>query len=227
MKYDIESINKRKENVKIAKKVIEIIAIILIYNIILIALSSANKISVVNILGYKSYIIKTNSMEPTISINDVVITKKVKKEKIKKGDVITFLQDGEVITHRITQIDDNGNYTTKGDNNNIEDTFKTALIFSTSPWANIVPFVFNIYRPIPSSSNTFNIPIVLSIFILPSNSSPKLLKILSTISLSNIFSKSSFNPIFFYAVYYTTFLLSQSFTNLCYINSSIFCDNSI
>lgn len=124
MKYDIESINKRKENVKIAKKVIEIIAIILIYNIILIALSSANKISVVNILGYKSYIIKTNSMEPTISINDVVITKKVKKEKIKKGDVITFLQDGEVITHRITQIDDNGNYTTKGDNNNIEDIFK-------------------------------------------------------------------------------------------------------
>ena len=124
MKYDIESINKRKENVKIAKKVIEIIAIILIYNIILIALSSANKISVVNILGYKSYIIKTNSMEPTISINDVVITKKVKKEKIKKGDVITFLQDGEVITHRITQIEDNGNYTTKGDNNNIEDTFK-------------------------------------------------------------------------------------------------------
>ena len=124
MKYDIESINKRKENVKIAKKIIEIIAIILIYNIILIALSSANKISVVNILGYKSYIIKTNSMEPTISINDVVITKKVKKEKIKKGDVITFLQDGEVITHRITQIDDNGNYTTKGDNNNIEDIFK-------------------------------------------------------------------------------------------------------
>ena len=124
MKYDIESINKRKENVKIAKKVIEIIAIILIYNIILIALSSANKISVVNILGYKSYIIKTNSMEPTTSINDVVITKKVKKEKIKKGDVITFLQDGEVITHRITQIEDNGNYTTKGDNNNIEDTFK-------------------------------------------------------------------------------------------------------
>ena len=124
MKYDIEAINKRKENVKKAKKVIEIIAIILIYNIILIALSSANKISVVNILGYKSYIIKTNSMEPTISINDVVITKKVKKEKIKKGDVITFLQDGEVITHRITQIEDNGNYTTKGDNNNIEDTFK-------------------------------------------------------------------------------------------------------
>ena len=124
MKYDLESINKRKENVKIAKKVIEIIAIILIYNVILIAISSANKMNIINIFGYKSYIIKTNSMEPTIGINDVVIAKKVEKKEIKKGDVITFLQDGEVVTHRITQIDEEGNYTTKGDNNNIEDTFK-------------------------------------------------------------------------------------------------------
>lgn len=124
MKYDLESINKRKENVKIAKKVIEIIAIILVYNIILIVASSANKMSLFNIFGYKSYIIKTNSMEPAISANDVIITKKVKKDKIKTGDVITFIKDGEVITHRITQIDKNGEYTTKGDNNNIEDTFK-------------------------------------------------------------------------------------------------------
>lgn len=124
MKYDIDSINRRKENVKIAKKIIEIIAIILIYNIILIFISSANQMSIVNIFGYKSYIIKTNSMEPTIKVNDVLITKKVEKEKIKVGDVITFIKNGEVITHRITQIDENGEYTTKGDNNNIEDTFK-------------------------------------------------------------------------------------------------------
>ena len=124
MKYDIDSINKRKENIKIVKKIIEIIAIILIYNIILIVISSANKMSIINIFGYKSYIIKTNSMEPTIKVNDVLITKKVEKGKIKVGDVITFIKNGEVITHRITQIDENGEYTTKGDNNNIEDTFK-------------------------------------------------------------------------------------------------------
>lgn len=126
MKYDLESINKRKENVKIAKKVIEVIAIILVYNIILIIASSANKMNFINIFGYKSYIIKTNSMEPTININDVIITKKVERDEIKTGDVITFMQNGEVITHRITQIDTNGEYTTKGDNNNIEDTFKIA-----------------------------------------------------------------------------------------------------
>lgn len=124
MKYDIDSINKRKQNIKIIKKILEIIAIILLYNIILVIISSANKLSIVNIFGYKSYIIKTNSMEPTINVNDVLITKKVEKEKIKIGDVITFIKNGEVITHRITQIDENGEYTTKGDNNNIEDTFK-------------------------------------------------------------------------------------------------------
>lgn len=127
MKYDLESINKRKENVKIIKKVLEIIAIILIYNIILIVISSDNQINLINILGYKSYIIKTNSMEPTINVNDVVLTKEVKQDKIKSGDVITFIQNGEVITHRITKINNEEEkiqYTTKGDNNNIEDTFQ-------------------------------------------------------------------------------------------------------
>ena len=166
MKYDIESINKRKENVKIAKKVIEIIAIILIYNIILIALSSANKISVVNILGYKSYIIKTNSMEPTISINDVVITKKVKKEKIKKGDVITFLQDGEVITHRITQIEDNGNYTTKGDNNNIEDTFKITYENIEGKHILTIPYLGKIVQAIDNKIVFLIITLIILIFML-------------------------------------------------------------
>jgi len=126
MRYDLESINKRKENAKTAQKIIEIIAIILIYNIILIAISTEDKVNLINMFGYKSYVIKTNSMEPTINVNDVVITKQIKQEKIKVGDVITFLQDGEVITHRITKIDDGEKiqYTTKGDNNNIEDTFK-------------------------------------------------------------------------------------------------------
>lgn len=123
MKYDKDSINKKKQKIKIIKKVLEIVTIILIYNIILSVVSSTNKISIINVFGYKSYIIKTNSMEPTININDVLITKKVKKDEIKTGDIITFIKNGEIITHRITQITENDEYTTKGDNNNIEDSF--------------------------------------------------------------------------------------------------------
>lgn len=127
MKYDVESINKRKENAKIFKKIIEIFAIILIYNIILVAISIENNDEIMNMFGYKAYVIKTNSMEPTINVNDVVINKKVKQEELNVGDVITFLNEGEVITHRITQIDGDDVvtlYTTKGDNNNIEDVCK-------------------------------------------------------------------------------------------------------
>jgi len=127
MRYDLESINKRKENAKTAQKIIEIIAIILIYNIILIAISTEDKVNLINMFGYKSYVIKTNSMEPTINVNDVVINKEIKQEELNVGDVITFQYKGEVITHRITKIDneaDETQYTTKGDNNNIEDTFK-------------------------------------------------------------------------------------------------------
>ena len=126
MKYDVESINKRKEKTKILKRIMEIIAIILIYNIILIIVSSINGKNF-NILGYKAYVINTNSMEPTIKVGDIVIIKKVKVEKLNQGDVITFTQEGEVITHRITKIDveESGTkYITKGDNNNTEDTIK-------------------------------------------------------------------------------------------------------
>ena len=126
MKYDVESINKRKEKTKILKRIMEIIAIILIYNIILIIVSSINGKNF-NILGYKAYVINTNSMEPTIKVGDIVIIKKVKSENLNEGDVITFSNQGEVITHRITQIETIGadtRYITKGDNNNTEDTFK-------------------------------------------------------------------------------------------------------
>ena len=165
MKYDLESINKRKENIKIAKKVIEIIAIIVIYNIVLMAISSANKINIINIFGYKSYIIKTNSMEPTISINDVVIAKKVKKQDIKKGDVITFLQEGEVITHRITKIDENGDYTTKGDNNNIEDTFK--IIYDNIEGKHIltIPYLGKIIQILDNQIVFLIITLIVLIFI--------------------------------------------------------------
>ena len=91
MKYDIENINKRKKNTKIVKGILDVIIIILLYNIILVLISCVNKIDDVSIFGYKAYKITTDSMTPSINAGDVII---VKKKKV---------------------------YTTKGDNNNLED----------------------------------------------------------------------------------------------------------
>lgn len=126
MKYDKKSIEARKQNNKIAKKIIDIILIILTYNIILVAISNINTEKGMSLFGCEAYIIKTNSMEPSIKNGDVIITKKVPEEKIQVGDIITFKQDADIITHRISRIEEeNGKkYITKGDNNNIEDSSK-------------------------------------------------------------------------------------------------------
>lgn len=123
MKYDIESIKKRKNISNRIKKIIFIFFILIIYNIVLLYVSYADKSNTVSFLSYKAYIIDTTSMEPEINKGDVVIIKKVDEKDLNVGDIITFKIDNEIITHRILKIE-NGIYVTKGDNNNIEDNEK-------------------------------------------------------------------------------------------------------
>lgn len=79
---------------------------------------------------FGSYVIVSESMVPTININDVVIVKRSDKSDIDVGDIITFSSvdkriEGLTITHRIVgkQNDDKGNimFRTRGDNNNFDD----------------------------------------------------------------------------------------------------------
>jgi len=79
---------------------------------------------------YNGYVVLTGSMLPSISPNDVVITKKVSGEKLKIRDVITFASSdprflGTIITHRIIEKyqtnEGNYEYRTQGDNNNTAD----------------------------------------------------------------------------------------------------------
>lgn len=149
MRYDIESIKKRKEKTKTISKIFNVILIILIYNIVVLAVFGISKMKNIDIFGYKAYIIVTNSMEPNIKIGDVVITKKVEQNELTKGDVITFKRGEEVITHRITKIDqkEEGNeYTTRGDNNNIEDKEKVKYDMIEGKKIITIPYLGNIVR---------------------------------------------------------------------------------
>ncbi len=44
----------------------------------------------INLMGFKSYVVVSDSMEPDIMINDLVIVTKVKEENLKVGDAISF-----------------------------------------------------------------------------------------------------------------------------------------
>lgn len=131
MKYNIEAIKKRNQEINLIKKISQRIAfvltIVLIYNIFLVLKSELNNNQDKTLFGYEAYIVTTESMKPNINEGDVIITAKCNEEKLKIGDVITFKKNNETITHRIVSIEKIGNkkrYTTKGDNNNIEDSEK-------------------------------------------------------------------------------------------------------
>lgn len=72
-----------------------------------------------NIFGYSIFQIETGSMSDTLEIEDIIIVK-LGNEDIKKDDIITFRQDGNLVTHRLVRIEDQ-KYFTKGDNNPTED----------------------------------------------------------------------------------------------------------
>lgn len=69
--------------------------------------------------------IVSESMEPTFFKNDLVVVKKCgSTDELKKDDIITFMQDGKTISHRIyavTKEKGEIRYITKGDNNEIQD----------------------------------------------------------------------------------------------------------
>lgn len=128
MKYDKNSIEKRKRKINMFSKILYIIVIILMYNLVLVAISFISKQDFNGLFGYKAYNIVTSSMEPNINIGDIIITKNVKdQDDLNVEDVISFKQNGEVVTHRIIGIEEvNGEkrFITKGDNNNIPDLKK-------------------------------------------------------------------------------------------------------
>lgn len=79
---------------------------------------------------FDAYVIVTDSMIPTININDAVVVKRIKNNNLDIGDVITFSSNdynfsGLTITHRVVEkrLGQDGNYIykTKGDHNDSSD----------------------------------------------------------------------------------------------------------
>ena len=69
-----------------------------------------------------AYVIVTESMVPTIKVNDAIVVSRVKNNSVKIGDVITFSSSDRYFIGK--ELNESGNYTyrTKGDNNIAADT---------------------------------------------------------------------------------------------------------
>ncbi len=83
-----------------------------------------------SIMGYYFFDVVTDSMKPTIVPGDMILSKKVDPQTLKKGDIITFIApsgvfEGYNITHRIHEVHfaEDGSikyFKTKGDNPNTD-----------------------------------------------------------------------------------------------------------
>ena len=70
------------------------------------------------VLPFKSYLIHTGSMGQTITPGSVVL---VREHQYHVGQIVTFVADGSIVTHRLMAINSNGIITTKGDANSTVD----------------------------------------------------------------------------------------------------------
>ena len=69
----------------------------------------------------------SDSMNPVFKKNDIIIIQEQNEYKV--GDIVAYIaEDGNIVTHRIIEKNENGFYT-KGDNNNTKDE---TLIHSNS-----------------------------------------------------------------------------------------------
>ena len=112
---------------KLIEKLIKIILNLAFIIAILLVMLATYSFIQLNILkqeyntffGFSFFNISSGSMKETIQINDIIIVKK--DENFNQGDIITFFQDNQIVTHRIVEILDDGNFITKGDANNSKD----------------------------------------------------------------------------------------------------------
>lgn len=71
------------------------------------------------IMGYGEVIFLSGSMQPTIEVGSLGIVKE--EERYKEGDIVTYIKENTLITHRIKEKRENGEIIVQGDANNIED----------------------------------------------------------------------------------------------------------
>ena len=118
------------------KKAVSVIVSILLWVVIIVAalfafttLATKDNNQVANIAGFTPLSVQSDSMVPTFKTGDLIFIKTCDTSTLKEGDIVTFhtiIQNQYVLnTHRIEKIEEYGSvrtYTTKGDNNLIEDT---------------------------------------------------------------------------------------------------------
>ena len=122
---------------KISKRILFVIgavlccifAVILVCNLTIIIKGVANPRIPPSVFGVTPMVVQSGSMsgnaEDHIEVGDLIFTVKPDTDKLKAGDIISFMDGNIAVTHRIVEVragaDGKRSFVTKGDANNTED----------------------------------------------------------------------------------------------------------
>lgn len=63
---------------------------VVIFLVLYILLVSLNPEKMMDVLGFRTFIVLSDSMEPKINVNDMIFSKRVSEDELEIGDIITF-----------------------------------------------------------------------------------------------------------------------------------------
>ncbi|WP_404330873.1 signal peptidase I SipW [Mesobacillus maritimus] len=111
-----------KKVLKIVSSLITWILFLLLIFMVFVVISSKASGGEPQFLGYQLKTVLSGSMEPTFKTGSIIAVEPIEDPAaLKKGDVITYMQEGgELVTHRIIEVMNQNNqimFQTKGDNN--------------------------------------------------------------------------------------------------------------
>ena len=96
-------------------------------------------------VGWEPMVVTTGSMQPAINPGDIVLSAPPEDAVVlDAGTVITFedpVRPGELITHRIDTVNEDGTYTTRGDANSSADSYEVTTDELTGVGRLLVPAV--------------------------------------------------------------------------------------
>jgi signal peptidase len=109
-------------------------------------LGSLLLVAATNLLGYQNFVIYSGSMEPTVKVGSLLLTRPVDVKDLQVGDVITYRSPGNhtTLTHRVVSIrqqDGQWVFKTKGDASLKPDPREVILRGQVSKMAFDIPYL--------------------------------------------------------------------------------------
>lgn len=159
-----------KKNIKRIISALAIVMAILTIYLLASNIVAMKKEKPVRIFGYSFSYVPTNSMEPVIKVDDMVLFKKANYDDLKTGDIIVYRSNldetkGMYIIHRIKEVTDDGFIMLGDNNNNIVDKEVVTSDMLIGKYIKVINF-FNVGKLISNKNLIFTLLIIVIIFII-------------------------------------------------------------